>query len=373
MRTLLVLALFAAPFAALADADDAHPGHSIGTHWLAGGATVEVTEPVAGDAFLVGEYLTVKAPVAGSVFALGAHVDVQGVVAKGLYAVAESISVSGTVHDHARLIGENVDVTSAARLEGPVSIAARSATLAGELPGGAKLAARTVRIDGHVAGDLEVAAEHIEIGPAAHIDGRLRYRSDRAPVVATGAEIAGGTERLPGRYERFSWAGGHHFNGFGHGVGFGFGTSLVLGVVMLLLGPAFMTEASTIARRDWAQSLGVGFMVLVGVPFAAVLLAITLIGIPVALLAIMLFVALLMLGYSCGAIAVGDFGLQTFLPKRAASTGARILALVAALIALSLLRHVRLLGELVVFLVFLAGVGALLQRAFRKAPPASAA
>jgi cytoskeletal protein CcmA (bactofilin family) len=370
MRNLLVLALLAAPLAVLADAGDAHPGHSIGSHRIAAGGTLEVTEPVAGDALLAGEYITLKAPVAGSVFALGAHVDVQDEVGKGLYAMAESIRVAGTVHDHARLAGDTVEITSSAHLEGPVSIAARTAKLAGELPGGTKVAARSASIDGHIAGDLEVSAENLEIGPAAHIDGRLRYRGDRAPVIASGAEVTGGIDRLPSRHGRFSWGGGHHLGGFGHGLGFG--ASLLIGIAMLLLGPAFMTEASTIARRDWAQSLGVGFMVLVGTPIAAVLLAITLIGIPVALLLIMLFAALLMLGYVCGAIAVGDFGLQTFVPKRAASTGARILALVAALIALALLRHVRLLGDLVVFLVFLAGVGALLQRAFRKVPPASA-
>ncbi len=372
MRALLLLALIAAPFAAGADTDDASDSGSVGGHWVSAGSSVEVSEPHHGNAFLAGEYLSVKAPVSGSVFALGAHLDVSSSIDKWLFAAAESIRIAGTVRDHARLVGENVELTPSSRLEGPVSIAARSVTLAGELSDGGKVTARSVRVDGHVAGDLEVIGEEIEVGPGARIDGRLRYRGEHAPQVADGAEIHGGTERLGGRFERFGWwSRDHHFGPFGRSIGLG--TALVLGVVMLLLGPAFMSDTSAIARREWATSLGIGFMVLVGVPFAAVLLIITLIGIPVALLAIALYAALLMLGYACGAIALGDLGLQTFAPGRAASTGARVLALLATLLLLGLLRHVTLLGGLLVFVVFLAGVGALLQRAFRKAPPASAA
>jgi len=377
MRRLLLLALCALPLVAAADAGPGDPGpqdtgRDVAGHWVSAGGTVEISQPQKGSAYLVGEFMSVKAPVAGSVYAVGAHLEVGEAIGKGLYAVAESIRIGGSVHGHANLVGETVETRPEARLEGPASIVARSATLAGELPGGLKVAARSVRIEGHVAGDLEVTGEHVELGPAARVDGRLSYRGEHAPEIADGAVVSGGTEHLASGYGHFGWWNReHHFGPVGHAPGSL--TGFIVGVVMLLLGPAFMAEASTIWRREWAQSMGIGLMVLIGVPFACVLLVLTLIGIPVALLAIALYAALLMLGYACGAIALGDFGLATFAPTRASGTGARVLALAAALLALALVRHVVLLGGLAVFLVFLGGIGALVQRALRKAPPASAA
>jgi hypothetical protein len=366
MRLAWLLTALMAPLAALAD----EAGHA-GSHWFTGGGNVEVTEPVAGNAYLVGEFIAIKAPVAGSAYAAGSHVDVESSIGKGLFAGAASIHIGGTVHQHARLFGETVDVAPSASLEGPVTIGARAATLAGHIDGDVRLTAETARIDAVIGGDLDVTGARIELGPNARIGGHLRYRGEHAPVIADGAQVAGGVEQRSSRLKHFDWGDGPHW--LHGGRGFGFGTGFVVGLLLLLLGPAFMTDTSTIARREWAQSLGIGFLVLIAVPFGALLLAITLIGIPVALLALALYAALLMLGYACGAIALGDLALQTLLPARAAATGARILALVGALLALALLRHVILVGGLAVMIVFLCGVGALLQRTFRKAPQASAA
>jgi hypothetical protein len=367
MRIASLLTALLVPLAALAD----EVGQS-GSHWFTGGGNVEITVPVAGNAYLVGEFISVKAPVAGSVYAAGSHVNVDSSIGKGLVAGAASIRVSGAVRQHARLYGETVELAPSASLEGPVTIGARAATIGGHVDGDLRLTAETARVNGTIGGDLDITAGSVELGPDARIAGHLRYRGDHAPVLADGAQVVGGVEQLSSHLRHFDWGDGPHWlHGFGHG--FGFGTGFVVGLLMLLLGPAFMTDTSNLARREWAMSMGIGLLVLIAVPFGALLLAITLIGIPVALLALALYAALLMLGYACGAIAVGDFALQALAPARAAATGARVLALLGALLALALLRHVYLIGGFAVMLVFLCGVGALLQRAFRKAPQASAA
>jgi hypothetical protein len=114
-------------------------------------------------------------------------------------------------------------------------------------------------------------------------------------------------------------------------------------------------------------------MTLITVPVAILVLFITLIGIPVGLLGIALYATVIIVGYVCGAVAIGDLALDRVAPARVAQLGPRILALLVALLLLGLLRHVRLIGGLAVFLVLLTGMGALLQRVFRRARPPSAA
>ena len=110
---------------------------------------------------------------------------------------------------------------------------------------------------------------------------------------------------------------------------------------------------------------------LIAVPIIAAVLIITLIGIPLGLLAIALYFAVLLLGHIVAAVALGDYALGRWLPARAGAGLWRVLGFLAALAALWLVRHVPLVGGLVAMLVFLVGVGALSLRVLRPAPPPS--
>lgn len=377
MRTLLVVTCLAASPLVLADdepADDVIE-HSIGAERFAAGGSVELKSEVAGDAFLAGGDVSVHAPIAGDAFVAGGHVDVYDAIGKGLYVAGGSVLLAGSVGRGARVAGASIEVAPGAMLKGTVWLAGRTLTMAGNVAGHLHLAGQDVELNGTVDGDAEIAAEHIAIGPQARVSGHLRYRSPRAPTIAPGASLAGGVESLAGRRGHWYSQGTapHPFRYLGSGLSFG--SALALGALLLLIAPAFMAGASRIVRSEWPAALGIGVAVLVGVPIGIVVLFLTLIGIPAGLLAIALYAAVLLLGYVIGAVAVADLGLAKLAPNRVDGVGWRILALLFALLALGLVRHVPLLGALTALLVFLSGVGALALRTFghgRAAAPPSA-
>ena len=140
---------------------------------------------------------------------------------------------------------------------------------------------------------------------------------------------------------------------------------LVLGTLLILGLPAFSREAATAIRREWLQSAAIGCVMLIGVPLAAVILMITIIGIPLALMMVFGYMVLLMLGYVIGAIFVGDFALERLGGERVKSVGWRVLFLLLALVLLSIVRHLPLIGGLAVALLFVAGIGAFTMRTWR--------
>jgi hypothetical protein len=89
---------------------------------------------------------------------------------------------------------------------------------------------------------------------------------------------------------------------------------------------------------------------------------ITVIGIPLALMMIALYIALLIVGYISTGIALGEIALQHWRAERAASTGWRIAAVVLAMLVLGLLRRVPIVGGFVVFAATLMGIGVLLMQ-----------
>src|SRR5439155_7826377 len=129
--------------------------------------------------------------------------------------------------------------------------------------------------------------------PNAKIGGKLRYRAgsfERDPQ----AQVAHGIERA-GRHwhdDSFTPFRSHH------GWIWTAGMMLLAGIFAALL-PGFSGRmADELRTHPWIPPL-VGFVALVCIPIAAVLVMITIIGIPLGLLAILGYVALLVVGYVC--------------------------------------------------------------------------
>jgi hypothetical protein len=101
------------------------------------------------------------------------------------------------------------------------------------------------------------------------------------------------------------------------------------------------------------------------VPLAAVILMITIVGIPLALMMVFGYMVLLMLGYVIAAIFVGDFALEKLGGDRVKSVGWRVLFLLLALVLLSIVRQLPLIGGLAVALLFVAGIGAFTMRTWK--------
>ena len=78
-----------------------------------------------------------------------------------------------------------------------------------------------------------------------------------------------------------------------------------------------------LSERPWI-GLAIGFLVLVAVPGVALALFVTLIGIPLALIVLLLYLAMLIAGYVVGALFLGDRVLMAARPGEPPSTGWRI-------------------------------------------------
>jgi hypothetical protein len=128
-------------------------------------------------------------------------------------------------------------------------------------------------------------------------------------------------------------------------------------------------------RSDPAIGLLLGFIALVCVPIAAVVLAITIIGIPLALAVLLLYFLMLIVGYAAVGVIIGDAALATLRSQDAGAVGWRVGAAMGAMLALALLTRIPYLGGLVAFVALMGGVGAIvlaLKARGQRAAPAAA-
>lgn len=294
------------------------------------GETVDGIDGVAGTIVVRG---TVNGDVSGAAGSI--RVAETGRVDGDVQAAAGTIIVDGAVGGSVQTGAGSFELTETGRIEGSVDVGAGSVT-----------------VDGAVGGDVRAAADSIVLGPNADVGGEFRYdagtftESPDATVaggVVEDTDLRGDTGIGFGFDPAPSWVG----------VAYGAATSLALGAVLLLAFPRLSRDVADRVGGDSLRSGGAGLAALIGTPILLVLVAITIVGIPLALVGIGAYVAALWVGSVYGRYALGSWVLGQF------GRPNRWVALLLGVLGVALIGLVPWVGGLVDLLVLLLGLGAL--------------
>lgn len=351
MRLPPLLLALAVAFPALA-ADEVTANATVGGDRFVAGGSVRQSTPVDGDMFGVGGNVDVVASIKGDAVLGGGDVRVREPIKQDLYAGGGNVRIEAPVGGNARLAGGNVEVAAEGTVKGNLSVAGGTIEVRGPVEGHIQAAGGDVLVDSVVGGNVRVAAGQLTLGPNARIGGRVIMRGAENIRQDPAAQVAGGVTRERARtreIRRDSWTG--------------MGWAWTLGLVALAafiagVFPTGSRQMGDTLRGDPAMALLLGFITLVCVPVAALMLMITIIGIPLGVVVLMLYGVMLIVGYAALAVVVGDAALARLRSADSAQVRWRVGAAAAAMLALALLGKIPYLGGLVIFAAVLAGIGA---------------
>jgi cytoskeletal protein CcmA (bactofilin family) len=317
---------------------------------MVGGAPfVRALDSVAGDAILSGRDVNFEGSAGGDYLGAGGNQNISGRIHGSVRSVGGEINARGTVDRNATIAGGNVSLDSSAVIGGNAYIVGGSVTIDGAVRGSLMASGGDVTVNGAVGRDVELSAGAIHIGPRAQIAGNLRYRGDKSKVkIDPGAHIGGTITALPVNKK----------SGTGNLIWLlGFA---VTGIVVVALFPRFTTEAAeTLYQRPIRSALaGLAWVCLL--PFAMVIAAVTVIGIPLAIAGFAAWILVIFIGD----LPVGLWIGKKLLGARArpGRTGAIFSILVGGLI-LAVLGLIPVVGLLVGVIAGVVGAGALVLRA----------
>jgi hypothetical protein len=205
------------------------------------------------------------------------------------------------------------------------------------------------RISGDVRDNVVVFRGHVEVTDGAHIGGDLV--TNATPEVASGATIDGSRKHVSSlRFGSYSWL-------VRFLVWLAYTVSvLVLGLILAALLPGPMESAAR-AAQSIGPSIGWGFALLLGLPVAAILVMVTLVGIPLGLSILLALWFLFTVGYTVGVFVVGRW-----LVKPPAG---RMTAFFAGFGIARVLALVPILGGLAWTVATLIGLGAIVVAVWR--------
>ena len=330
------------------------PGETLNDDLFASGETVTVAGRVVGDVFAVGQTIVVTGTVDGDLIAAAQQVVVDGTVNGDVRAAGAVVTVNGRVGRSVTGLAQQVNISSGGRVDGSLVAAGGTISAFGPIGRGITAGAGTLQLGGPVGGEVLAWAETLSLGPNTRIAGDLEYRSEREAVVPSGA-VAGRVQYTQIEREQRQEPILNGLVSFGSLVWL-LGTA-ILGAAAVTLAPRASARLAELGRQQPLPTFGWGLLALIAVPIAAVLIGVTVVGLPLAIVVGALYVAAMALAKPAVALVVGAELARRVGRERMSLLG----TLVVGLIVLHLLRHLPVIGGLSGFLAFAFGLGLLVQ------------
>ncbi|HEX6457168.1 MAG TPA: polymer-forming cytoskeletal protein [Solirubrobacterales bacterium] len=266
-------------------------------------------------------------------------------IALGAFALPAAASAGAARSDSGDavvVVSGDVTVPRGETVDG-VYVVSGDVRIAGRSTGDVVVLAGDATVSGRIDGELLVASGQARLLPRAYVSGNVRYGDER-PIVAGQAIVRGDVSKEGWN----DWSGFLPFVGFLFWLAVGISAAL-LGVLLLLIAPQAADALYGRSRERVGPLIAIGIAVVICLPVAAVIAAVTLVGIP---LAIGILLALLPLGavaYVCAAWALGR---RVVKPPRG-----RIVAFLAGLGILRALALIPILGGIVDLAAIVFGLG----------------
>jgi hypothetical protein len=257
--------------------------------------------------------------------------------------------------------GETIDLRPGAVVEGSMMLGAQRVNLDGHMGRDLMIGAEVNELNGTIGGGALIAGRRLIIGPGAEIQGEAKFHGAEEPEVSSEAKLASPLvveihEETPEYAKSETYVGAF----------LKWAAAFVFGLVGVLVMPGpYQKVVNTSARTG--LSILIGLVASVVIPFVAIMICATLVGLPVGLTAIFVFVPALY----AAQVFVGSWLGKEILG--AASTQAQALGQLAlGLAIIHAFQYVPYVGWLATMIIIFWGFGALVLAVTQRPRPAPA-
>jgi len=353
--------------------------------YLAGGKIV-VSGDVGGDAVAAGGSIVVNGAIAGDLEAAGGSVVVSGEVGDDIRAAGGDLTFSRAVGDDLAACGGQVTIGRDAAVGGDAAVAAGKIDAAGPVAGNARLlggkvvftgdvegnadlfAAETLVINGRIGGRARFSAPRVRLGPAASFGGDVEYWTRDGELDFSAAPPAGEVRFNPGMtFARALSREGHRRGGAAGLLAAWAVFSTLSGalaiLLLVLLARGYFGTAADDLRQSFWRSFGMGVLYFAVLPAAAGLLFATVVGIPLGLVLLAVYVFSLAFAKVLASVVLARWVERR--RDRAWSQARLFFASLGIFLAMKVAMLVPVAGWLAVLLLVCAAFGAMVSADWR--------
>jgi len=319
--------------------------------------TISITGEVTGDLWVGGQGVTIQGRVGDSARLFCNSLVVQGEIDGDLMVFAQTVTLSpGAV-----VTGDIVGLVQILNIDGTVGgklkTGGQTVNLRGEVLGDVEATVGEFRQSGTIRGDANITCDTLKVEPESSIEGNLVYSArqpleelDGMNVVAGGIEFEEKVDEEETEEDSgfsLSWLLWRLVI---------LGWSFIVGAVLIAVFRKQVPAMEAAIERETLASFGVGFVLAIPLPVAALIVCILVVTIPLS----MITLALWGIGWYAAHLAVSVWLGRRILSLAGSGDPSPYLGLLIGLVVYKLVLWIPFLGFLVYFLTVFLGLGALL-------------
>lgn len=261
--------------------------------YFAAGDEVVIEGTINGDAYVAGGIVEVEGTINGDLLVAGGMVTVGGTVSDDIRAAGGTVRFNGKVGKNISVAGGTVLVAKSGNIGGNLLAACGNLEVTGTIEHEAKVASGDAGISGTIKGNVDFAGDYLSVPQGANIGGNVnaRVREKENVTIADGSvhgKVDVSLEELRHATRILGYSAWHFW------LKFVWACSVVLvGLIAVFLFPTQIKKiGSTITQRLGETSIW-GILGIIVIPIVSVVLCVTIIGIPVGVLALTIFLWML--------------------------------------------------------------------------------
>mgnify|MGYP005842673621 CR=1 FL=1 len=325
------------------------PDEIVDDDLIAMGRTIKIQGIVNGDLFAFAQEVIIENTVNGSIYTGGADININAQKCRSIWAFCGSLKANANIENNLLFFGGQLKTSNTNIIKKDMFVFGGEITINGEVQGRVKGNIGRINLNGKIKG-ADIEAEKIYVNSGATVMEDLKVKSKNEPVIDANAKILGNTKfkKIEGKTHRSK----NRIGGFVKTIFFI--SKLIIGIILIAILKPYIKRTNQLLQDSTWKILGFGFLTIIVIPIVSVLTLATIIGIPVAIFGVFVF---LTLAYISGIVFSAGFGEWIIKLIKKESIPSPILSFIVGFIIITLICLIPYLGLIFRILILFFGTG----------------
>lgn len=275
---------------------------------------------VLGDVIGVGTNIQINGKVSGDIITISQNLKITGQVDGNLRTISSLADISGNINKNVNILGENLIFGEESNIGQDLMFLAVSSEFNGKIKGNLHGEANNILIRGSIEKNSNLTLDQIkrkkyyntlQIEDSAEIMGGLSYKGGQDAIIKT--------DKISGEIHKTDPFKNNKTKSKTNKIFFSVFSSLIIALIINILFKNKLTGLKNIFLKENYKLIAPGIIILFLAPLTAVLLAITILGLPLAIILLIFWGLVLYLGKIIIAMTLGDYIFKQFGREKIAS------------------------------------------------------
>ncbi len=312
---------------------------------------IRIEGRVNGDLYAFAQKVKIENIVNGSIYTGGADIEINTRGCGSILAFCGSLKTDSKIENNLLFFGGELQAKKGNMVNKDLIAFGGKINVDGEVADEVKGGMGRFNLKGKI-GRADIQADDVEIDSGATVLGDILIKSEKEPIIHSNAIIFGKVE-----FKKIEKGAPKRKRGWGI-IGFiktaFFISKIIIGVILIAIFKPFFRKGNEILNNSTFRCLGFGFLTIIVIPVLIVITLLTIVGIPISIFGLFLFLTLIYISSLLFATGLGEWLIR--LIKRDL-TVSPFISLILGLVIITLFGMIPYLGFFIRLLVLFFGTG----------------